>query len=413
MRPNDLLLVAIACALPLASTAAQEREALRVFLDCQSLHCDFDHLRREIGFVNWVRDREVAQIHVLGVSQQTGSGGREVTLNLVGRGRFVGRVDTLRFVTNTTDTDSERRDALTRALALGLVRFTVGTPIADRIEISYEAPSVDLSAGPTHDPWNFWVFEFGAGGSIRGEEQQRNYSGNGRIQANRVTEVWKLNLFGRARYSRSEFELDETETFINTSRSIFFAATSVWSLGPHWSAGFLVRSNTSTFANFDLSLDVGPAVEFSLYPYSESTRREITVQYTLSVSHFNYEEITIFDKEQETLPRHILEISVGAQQPWGNVFGRLEAGQFLDDLDKHRIELFGGFNLRVFRGLRLNLFASVARVKDQINLPAEDLSPEERLLRRRQLGTDFEYNANLSFSYTFGSIFNNIVNPRF
>lgn len=52
-------------------------------------------------------------------------------------------------------------------------------------------------------------------------------------------------------------------------------------------------------------------------------------------------------------------------------------------------------------------------MKDQINLPAAGLSPEEVLLRRRQLGTEFEYRVNMGFNYTFGSIFNNIVNPRF
>lgn len=36
------------------------------------------------------------------------------------------------------------------------------------------------------------------------------------------------------------------------------------------------------------------------------------------------------------------------------------------------------------------------------------------MLRRRQaLATDYEYELSIGISYTFGSIFNNIVNPRF
>ncbi len=386
---------------------------LRVFLDCQSLFCDFDHLRREIGFVDWVRDREVAEIHVLGTSQGTGGGGREFTLTFIGRARFAGQQDTLRFISSATDTRAEERDALTRTLKLGLVRFAAGTAIADRIVITYDAPSVDAPAVPTDDPWNFWVFELGVGGSIRGEEQQRNYSVNGRIEANRVTEAWKIGLFARAGYNRSEFEFDSTETFINTSRNIFFRGQSVWSLGAHWSAGFVALSDVSTFRNFRLSLQGGPSVEFNVYPYSESSRRELTIQYTVGVAYFDYDSVTVFGKESETLPKHVLEVGGGAQQPWGNVFVRVEGSQFLNDPAKHRIELFGGFNLRLFRGLRLNFFGSVARVKDQINLPAGELSPEEILLRRRQLGTEFEYRINMGFNYTFGSIFNNIVNPRF
>jgi hypothetical protein len=33
-------------------------------------------------------------------------------------------------------------------------------------------------------------------------------------------------------------------------------------------------------------------------------------------------------------------------------------------------------------------------------------------LRRRQRETDFRYQMNFGFSFRFGSIFNNVVNPR-
>ena len=35
------------------------------------------------------------------------------------------------------------------------------------------------------------------------------------------------------------------------------------------------------------------------------------------------------------------------------------------------------------------------------------------LLQRRQLETSYRYFASAGLSYTFGSIYNNIVNPRF
>lgn len=37
---------------------------------------------------------------------------------------------------------------------------------------------------------------------------------------------------------------------------------------------------------------------------------------------------------------------------------------------------------------------------------------EEILLSRKQLQTDYTYSTSLSLSYSFGSIFNNLVNPR-
>ena len=36
-----------------------------MFLDCPNSFCDFDYYRTEITFVNWVRDRQFAQMHVL------------------------------------------------------------------------------------------------------------------------------------------------------------------------------------------------------------------------------------------------------------------------------------------------------------------------------------------------------------
>ena len=40
-------------------------------------------------------------------------------------------------------------------------------------------------------------------------------------------------------------------------------------------------------------------------------------------------------------------------------------------------------------------------------------TPEEILVRRRQLATNYDYNIAFGVSYTFGSIFNNVVNSRF
>jgi hypothetical protein len=52
-------------------------------------------------------------------------------------------------------------------------------------------------------------------------------------------------------------------------------------------------------------------------------------------------------------------------------------------------------------------------LRDQLYLPRGNLSDEERLLRLRQLATSYNYFVQVGLSYSFGSIFNNIVNPRF
>jgi hypothetical protein len=52
---------------------------ITAFLDCQNMFCDFDYFRTELAMVNWVRDRSVADVHLLVTRQETGSGGSEHT----------------------------------------------------------------------------------------------------------------------------------------------------------------------------------------------------------------------------------------------------------------------------------------------------------------------------------------------
>ncbi len=116
---------------------------------------------------------------------------------------------------------------------------------------------------------------------------------------------------------------------------------------------------------------------------------------------------------KEVLPRHALEVEIEVQQPWGSVGGGMDAVQYLHDLKVHNVRFNVGASIRIFRGLRFNVGANFARIKDQFFLPAEELSPAEVLLRRRARETDFRYGLFLGLNYQFGSQFANIVNPRF
>ncbi len=187
----------------------------------------------------------------------------------------------------------------------------------------------------------------------------------------------------------------------------------VWSLGDHWSAGGTIDGAHSLYGNLDIRLLAAPAVEFSVWPYAESTRRQLTFLYAVGVQHTDYVEITIFGKTEETRPAHSLFGALSMQEPWGNATFGLEAFQYLHDLDRHRIELFGWLSVRLFRGLEFNVNGRFARVKDQIALRAGEATDEEILLRQRELGTGFRYGFSFGLSYRFGSIYNNVVNPRF
>ena len=83
------------------------------------------------------------------------------------------------------------------------------------------------------------------------------------------------------------------------------------------------------------------------------------------------------------------------------------------DPSKFRITVDNEFDVRLFRGFSLNVNSNAAVIRDQIYLPGGDATPEEILVRQRQLATGYRYQLSVGLSYTFGSIFNNVVNRRF
>jgi len=384
-------------------------QALRVFLDCG--RCDFDHLRREVAFVDYVRERSDAQVHVLVTSQETGGGGDEYSFFFIGQREFASREDTLRWTSRQDATDDEVRDGLTRTFALGLVPYVVRTEVAASLELRYRAQSPPRPQAPADDPWHLWVFRVQVGGSMSGERRERSASLEGSFSASRVTDQLKLDFSTEYDYSEDIFELSDRRE-VSISRNWDIDAFTVWSLGPRWSAGFQARASRSTRVNQDLALEVAPALEYSLFPYTESTRRQITVAYAVGAVRYDYEELTLFDRMRETRGQQRLEIGAGFQQPWGEIDFSLEGSSYLHDFARHRVDLFSRLDVRLFRGLSLDIEANVARIKDQLYLPRREIPDDEILLRRRELGTDYEYDLELGFSYFFGSPFNNIVNPR-
>ena len=187
----------------------------------------------------------------------------------------------------------------------------------------------------------------------------------------------------------------------------------VKSLTDHWSATIRGGWSRSTYYNQDLDITASGGVEYDIFPYAESSSREFTIQYLIGVERVNYEEETIFDKMKETLYRHSLDTSLSLRQPWGTSHVALEFRQYLHDLGKNSVEFYGNLNVRLFRGFSFDVDGNVSRIRDQLYLVKGEATDEEVLLLRRQLGTAYRYEFGFGITYQFGSIFNNVVNPRF
>ncbi|MCK4495762.1 MAG: hypothetical protein KAU91_05390, partial [Candidatus Aminicenantes bacterium] len=108
-----------------------------------------------------------------------------------------------------------------------------------------------------------------------------------------------------------------------------------------------------------------------------------------------------------------LSVTLELKEPWGTATASLQGSHYFHDFSKNKIEISGELSVRLFKGLSLNIESSYERIRDQLSLPLGEATWEEILLRRKELAKDYEFEISMGFSFTFGSIYSNVVNPRF
>jgi len=397
---------------PESETSQQLQElkklAPKVYLDC--MFCDQDYIRDNITYVNFVRDRKDADVHILVTMQGTGSGGQEYTFAFIGLRDFKGTEHTLVHASNPTDTRDDTRRAQVALLERGIFPFVLETPICDYITLRFNQR---LQPTDVTDPWDFWVFSINADGRLSGQSTRTNKSLDMNFSANRETPELKIRIGGSWDMDERVYKYDDEDDYVSTSNQRNISGMIVKSLGEHWSVGGWIEAEGSSFSNVDALIRVAPALEFNFFPYSESTRKQLRLLYTVGYNNLNYTEETIFLKTKETLWNQSLAILFEVRQPWGNASASVEGSHYFHDFSKNRIELDGSLSVRLLKGLSITVRGNYDSIRDQLNLPREEASLEEILLARKELETAFNYSVSLGVRYTFGSVYSNVVNPRF
>lgn len=386
--------------------------AVKIFLDCMT--CDMNYTRQEIPYINYVRDVHDAQVVILVAEQNAGSGGRQYTYTFHGQHDFSGMDDTLTYTSNPDQTSTEIRQKRTDLLKIGLMRFVAKTPLFNEIEIRHNR---ELEAEDVIDRWNNWVFELSTEPRFETEEAQKQYTFRNSLNISRVTQDLKLEIEMDHFYQMEKFiENPGTDTAIiynYTSSSASLDNLIVFSLSDHWSAGLKWDLRSSTRQNYNFMTEFLPSIEYDIYPYSESTHRQLRILYGAGYQHNNYIDTTIYNKIKENLFKHSLSIAYEVQKKWGSINVSLTGFNYFNDLSLNRIELNSFINFRIFKGLSLRVRGRAAHINDQINLSKGDVSEAERLLQLRELATKYRVEGSIEIAYTFGSIYNNVVNPRF
>lgn len=419
MKKASFIIILIFCTLstsfaqltPSDTTHVKEsirKDAINLFVDCND--CDFSYMRKSIEWVNFVRDSKEAQVHLLVVNNSTGSGGTEYKLFFIGQREFKGINDTLKVNTEPSSTSEEIRTALTKKIKIGLIQFASKTPLIDYLSIDYDNPEDESLK--IQDKWNSWVFILNASGNFSSQSTSSSVYFSSSVSANRTTEESKLSFSLGNSFNEQRFLFDEDE-YIGINKSYYFSHLYGKSLSDHWSIGEYVNSNISTYSNLHFAIGVKPAIEYNVFKYSEYNRRKLCFTYNIGPSYYNYIDTTIFYKKEEIAGRQNLSITYQTIQKWGNIYVSVEGSTLLDDFRKNRFDFYTSLEWRIFKGFSINMNMMYSIVRDQIGLAKGEATRDEVLLSIKQLETSYSMWAYFGISYSFGSIYNNVVNPRF
>ena len=400
-----------------ASVSTQEPDPaalINVFLDCRG--CNEGFIKSEIGFVNFVRDMNDAEVHLIITRRGTASGGTQYQLSFLGYQSYSGTDQDLTYTSYDSDTYEEERNGLVKYVKLGLIPYLNEKDALNDFELEYTG---DARGIPTNieDKWNSWIFEIGSNGSIRGEENQQNVNLDSRIRIRRITEIWKFQLnlnhsYRRNTYITTDSEGTRTEDDFVTDRQNMFGLLA-YSINDHWSVGSYFNGGSSSRDNIDLWYGATPTIEYSFYPYREFARREVTLRYGLYSAMYDYTERTIFGKTNEFLVRQELVFNMDYTKPWGGVEARINGRSYLHDLSKNRLNMQLELNMRIIRGFSVFVNTEYSIINDQLSLSAEGVTDKEAIANTRQQATSYSYRASAGFEISFGSIYDSVVNTRF
>jgi hypothetical protein len=395
-----------------AASGLSAQARLNLFIDCK---CNKTLLKQEINYVNHALDPANAQINLFIVTSSQSNGSKVFNLNFKGQHELEGNQLVFKLPVTTVMTGREIDEALTKRIKLGLAGFLAGTPYADLADVIVETPGEEAIAGEEaalEDNWNNWIFEVNARFNTNKESRRGRTDLRLGFEADRTTPELRIRFAPNYFYRKQMITQSDGSILTSFRQDMWMNASIVKSISDHWSVGFFNSMSSTTFRNIDYGIWIAPAIEYNFFNYNEVPFKEFTVAYRLGWTHNDYSEETIFLKTEESLMRQVLDADLRLRQRWGQIFAGVSAGNYLNDFSKNRVSLSGRANVRLIKGLSFNVGGSYEIINDQISLPRGEASVEDILLGQSQLATNFEADLSFGLSYTFGSLYNNVINTR-
>lgn len=392
--------------------AQTPEDQINVYLDCPG--CDLNYVKNEIKFVNYANDPLRAQVHILVSSQSTGGSGAVHQLEFLGKEGFDDDKFTLKFQAEPTMTDLEKQQGLVRILKLGLVPFVAQTALASNFDLAVknqEKPKETIPVGKGKKLMDSWLFEAYSNMNWDKESLRSTFDLRYGLYAEHLTPEWRIRIEPNFYFQERVVRTNEEE-IRSYRRQNGYNGKVVKSLGEHWSLGVFNNIYSNTYNNVKLGMWLAPAIEYSVLPYSEVVTREFTVAYHVGRLYNRYFEETIFLKMEDKVYSHVMDVNLRLRRNWGDVTMFMQGSCFLNDWSRNHLSINGRVGVRVFKGMTFNMGGTFRIVNDQITLPRGNTTLEDILLGQKQLATAYNSNVNFGVRYTFGALYNNVVNTR-
>ena len=383
---------------------------LHFFLDCND--CDFTFVRQELPFASFVRDPQLADVHILVTDSNTGGGGNKYFLNFIGMKDFSELNYDYTVTTKQSDTDDDVRKNLLKIIKVGILPYYSRSGFIDDLSIDLEQSDFEKANDLIIDPWNKWIFRIGAETDFQLEKSQNEYSFETNTRISKITEDWKISINASYELNRENY-FDDDVKITNKQDNKDLSIDYIKSLSDKWSAGLFGDYLSRTYLNIKNSYSAKAGVEYNFFPWDESNRRRFVLRYSTGISSYYYNGITIYDKIQETRMDESMQLYLELIQPWGEIFIGIKGSHYFHDFSKNRLSFDSNLSLRLTRNLSVNFRLDSRAIHNQLYLPVGDASVEDLLLKRRKLATEYEFSGRVGFQFTFGSIYNNVVNERF
>tara|TARA_B100000963_G_scaffold52677_2_gene40748 strand:+ start:17912 stop:19111 length:1200 start_codon:yes stop_codon:yes gene_type:complete len=396
---NIVLIILI---IPFFSFAQVEK--IKAYIDCR---CDENYLKQQTSFLEYVRDQDLADIEIFVRDVWNPAGSRAFEIKIDGNNEYKELSSTTLAIGFANDTSSTLREKLLNKLKLALVPFLDKADYSLKLDIdsNFDKSIID------DEKWKNWVFELSGSYNSDREESRKTNRYDIEFEIDKLTPDWRIGIELERSESNRRYYSDDN-VYTSNRKTTRIRGRVVRSISDHFSTGVFFGASQNTYENLDFSSYLSPAIEYSYFPYEDVLSKEITLAYRVGFGKRNYIEKTIYGFEKQNLTSQTLSMNIRFRQKWGNISTSINATQYLNDGSKKRFSFRSDLDFRIFEGLALRLSGNINLIREQYNLAAGSTSIEELLLQQRQIATDYETRFSIGLSYTFGSIYNSIINTR-